>query len=86
MPRAAVIGEAFNSGELSPRMAGRVSSAPYAAGCHRLECFIPDIAGPAVKCGGTAHVAVVKDEARRSWLVRFERDTGSAYMLEFGHM
>jgi hypothetical protein len=86
MPRSAPIGEAFNSGELSPRMAGRVGSAPYAAGCHRLEGFIPDIAGPAVKCGGTAYVAAVKDEARRSWLVRFERDRDSVFMLEFGHL
>jgi hypothetical protein len=86
MPRAAVIGEAFNSGELSPRMAGRVSTGPYASGCHRLEGFIPDIAGPAVKCGGLAHVAAVKDEARRTWLVRFERDTDSVFMLEFGHL
>lgn len=86
MPRSAPIGSAFNSGELSPRMAGRVDSAPYAAGCHRLEGFIPDIAGPAVKCGGTAYVAAVKDEATRAWLVRFERDSGSVFMLEFGHL
>ena len=86
MPRAAVLGEAFNSGELSPRMAGRVSSAPYAAGCHKLEGFIPDIAGPAVKCGGLAYVAGVKDGSKRTWLVRFERDRDSVFVLEFGHL
>ena len=86
MPRAAAIATAFNSGELSPRMAGRVDSAPYASGCHRLENFIPDIAGPAVKCGGTAYVAPVKDEARRAWLVRFELTAADSLMLEFGHL
>ena len=86
MPRSAPIGEAFNSGELSPRMAGRVNSAPYAAGCHKLEGFIPDIAGPAVKCAGLAYVAPVKNEARRTWLVRFDRDRESVFMLEFGHL
>ena len=86
MPRAAVLGEAFNSGELSPRMAGRVNSAPYAAGCHKLEGFIPDIAGPAVKCGGLAYVAGVKDGSKRTWLVRFERDRDSVFVLEFGHL
>lgn len=84
MPRAAPIGEAFNAGELSPRMAGRVSSPTYGAGCHKLEAFIPDIAGPAVKCAGTNYTAAVKDSADRTWLVRFERGADSAYMLEFG--
>lgn len=86
MPRSAPIGEAFNSGELSPRMAGRVTSAPYAAGCHKLEGFIPDIAGPAVKCGGLAYITPVKDETKRAWLVRFERDADATYILEFGHL
>lgn len=86
MPRAAPIASAFNSGELSPRMAGRVDSAPYASGCHKLEGFIPDIAGPAVKCGGTAYVAAVKDEARRAWLVRFELTAADSLILEFGHL
>lgn len=86
MPRSAPIGTAFNSGELSPRMAGRVDSAPYAAGCHKLEGFIPDIAGPAVKCAGLAYVAAVKDESKRTWLVRFDRDRDSVFMLEFGHL
>lgn len=86
MPRAAPLGEAFNSGELSPRMAGRVSSSTYNTGCHRMRGFIPDIAGPAVKCAGTVYVQPVKDETRRAWLVRFERGADAAYILEFGHL
>ena len=69
--RAAPLASAFNAGELSPRMAGRVSSDVYASGCYRMENFIPDIAGPAVKRAGTAYVSGVKDSADRTCLVRF---------------
>ncbi len=84
MSRAAPLGSAFNAGELSPRMAGRVDAAVYAAGCHRLENFIPDIAGPAVKRGGNAYVAAVKDSSDRTWMVRFELSPSESYILEFG--
>lgn len=84
MPRAAAINSTFNAGELSPRMAGRVGTEVYAAGCHRMENFIPDIAGPAVKRGGTQYVAAVKDSATRAWLVRFQLSAAESYMLEFG--
>lgn len=84
MPRSAPLKESFTSGELSPRMAGRASTPVYSAGCHVMENFIPDIAGPAVKCGGTAFVAEVKDSADRTWLVRFDRGASDAFILEFG--
>ena len=85
MPKASPIGQAFNSGELSPRMAGRVGTAVYETGCHALENFIPDIAGPAVKRGGTAYVSSVKTAAARSWLARFELTASASYLLEFGN-
>ncbi len=84
MPRAAAINSSFNAGELSPRMAGRVGTEVYAAGCHVMENFIPDIAGPAVKRGGTQYVAAVKDSAKRAWFVRFQLSAAESYMLEFG--
>ncbi len=84
MPRAAPLASAFNAGELSPRMAGRVSSDVYASGCYRMENFIPDIAGPAVKRAGTAYVSGVKDSADRTWLVRFEFSISDCMLLEFG--
>ncbi len=84
MPRAAPAASAFNSGELSPRMAGRVNTEVYASGCHRMENFIPDIAGPAIKRGGTAFVAEMKDSGDRCWLLRFELTAEDAFILEFG--
>jgi hypothetical protein len=84
--RAAPIQEGFNAGELSPRMSGRPSSDRYRGGCYRLENFIPDIAGPAVKRGGTVYVQAVKNQANRTWLVRFELSPSEAYILEFGDL
>lgn len=86
MPRAAPSQTAFNAGELSPRMAGRIDQGRYGVGCHVLENFIPDIAGPAVKRAGSRFVKEVKDSARRSWLVRFDFSADDSYVLEFGHL
>jgi hypothetical protein len=85
MARSAPAIYAFNSGELSPRMAGRVDQARYNMGCHRLENFIPSIPGPAIKRGGTYFVAQVKDMTKRAWLVRFEFSAAESFILEFGH-
>ena len=84
MPRAAPMQAGFNAGELSPRMAGRVDKPIYALGCYRLENFIPDIAGPAIKRGGTMWVQAVRTQSKRAWLVRFERSASDSFMLEFG--
>lgn len=86
MPRAAPLASAFNSGELSPRMGGRVGTEVYAAGCYRMENFIPDIAGPAIKRAGTQFISEVKDSAARTWFVRFELSAGESFMLEFGNL
>lgn len=84
MARAAPAQVSFNAGELSPKASARVDQEVYAKGCSKLENFIPDIAGPAVKRGGTRYAAEAKDSAQRAWLVRFEVDAANAYMLEFG--
>lgn len=86
MPRAAPFNGAFNSGELSPRMGGRVGTEVYASGCYRMENFIPDIAGPAVKRAGTQYIAEVKSSANRTWFVRFELTAGESFILEFGNL
>ena len=85
MTKASPAQVAFNAGELSPRMAGRIDQQRYAVGCHVLENFIPDIAGPAVKRGGTRYVQPVQNEAKRSWLVRFDFSATESCILEFGH-
>ena len=50
--RAAPAQVAFNSGELSPKVAARVDQEVYAKGCSVMENFIPAIEGPAIKRGG----------------------------------
>jgi len=82
--RSAPAQTAFNRGEQSPRMAGRVDKDQYGTGCYRLENFIPDIAGPAIKRGGTAYVSAVKSMDKRVWLVRFELSAAQSFILEFG--
>lgn len=74
----------FNGGELSPLIAGRVDVAKFSNGCARMENFLPTTQGPAISRPGTRFSAEVKDSTDRTWLVRFERSTDQAYMLEFG--
>jgi hypothetical protein len=66
-------------------MAGRVDRPQYGAGCHAMRNFIPDIAGPAIKRGGSHYVQPVKTESRRSWLMPFVFTASESFVLEFGH-
>lgn len=83
--KAAPIQTAWNGGELSPLIAGRVDVAKYSNGCERMENFIPLIQGPAIARPGFPFVAEVKVSAQRTWLMRFEFSVTESYQLEFGH-
>lgn len=83
--KAAPIQTAFNGGELSPLIAGRVDVAKYGNGCKRLVNFLPTAQGPAIARPGTLYVAEVKNSAHRTWLVRFEFSVEESYILEFGN-
>lgn len=76
----------FNSGELSPRLEGRVDIAKYAAGLKVCENYIPLIQGPAMRRGAFRFVGTIKDQSAKTWLVRFEFNTQQAYVLEFGNL
>lgn len=84
MPRAAPGLNAFNAGELSPLLDGRVDFDKYQSGCKRLENFIPLVQGPAMRRGGTKYINEVADSDYRSWLLRFMFSATEAYILEFG--
>lgn len=84
MPRASPLITAFNAGEFSPEMAGRVDIAKYPNSCKRVENFLPMVQGPVKRRGGFRYVAEVKDSSKRAWMVRFEFNTAQAYVLEFG--
>jgi hypothetical protein len=75
---------AFNSGALSPLLAGRTDLAKYGSGCRVLDNFILTVQGPARQRAGTRFVAPVKNHANKTWLVRFEFNVDNAYILEFG--
>lgn len=84
MSKASPILENFNTGELSPLIAGRVAFDKYPNGASLLENFIPTTQGPNVRRGGTRYVGEVKNSSKRVLLVPFEFSVAQAYMLEFG--
>ena len=86
MPKAAPAQTAFNAGELSPRLAGRVDLAKYTSGCYRLRNFLPTIQGPAIKRSGTRYLKEIRSSANGARLVAFEFGTTQAYVLEFGNL
>ena len=84
MAKASPILENFNSGEMSPLLAGRVGYEKYPNGASILENFIPTTQGPNQRRAGTRFVYPVKDNAKKVLLVPFEYSVTQAYMLEFG--
>lgn len=86
MPKASPIITAFNSGEFSPLMAGRVDLKYYPNACKKLQNFIPMVQGPARNRPGTRFALEVKDSAQRTWLRRFVFNQEQSYEIEFGHL
>ncbi len=86
MPKASYIQTAFNGGELSPTLEGRVDLAKYANGCAKMENFFPLVPGGALKRSGTRFVKEVKTSANATRLIPFEFGTTQAYILEFGNL
>jgi hypothetical protein len=84
MAKASPILENFNSGEMSPLLAGRVGYEKYPNGASILENFIPTTQGPNQRRAGTRFVHPVKNSAKQVLLVPFEYSVTQAYMLEFG--
>lgn len=85
MPKASPIRTAFNAGELSPLLDGRVDVAKYQNGCRVMENFIPTVQGPAIRRPGTRFVSEVKNSAYQTWLARFEFSASQVFLLEFGN-
>ena len=81
MGRASPAIAAFNGGEMSPQMSGRVDVEKYPIGSFIQQNFIPLKQGPATYRQGTAYVQPVKNSANRTWLKRFEYSQTQAFML-----
>lgn len=86
MPKARIIQTSFTSGELSPRMRGRVDLQQYAAGADTLENMLILSQGPATRRPGSYFVGTAKSAAsnQRVRLVPFIVSSLTAYVLEFG--
>lgn len=76
---------AFTSGEVSPRLRGRLDSERYHNGARILQNFIVHSHGGISRRGGTHYVQSTKNNAP-AVLVRFEFNTEQAYILEFGDL
>jgi hypothetical protein len=84
VPRAAPILTAFNEGQMSRTMDGRVDFDRYGRGCKLLQNNIGLIQGPALRRGGSYFVAEQKDSSKRVWGIRFEFSESQAFVIEFG--
>ena len=84
MPKASPIQTNFTGGEFAPTLEGRVDLRKYANACRQMRNMYPLMHGPAVRRGGTRHVAPTKSAASAGRLIPFEFSVTQAYVLEFG--
>lgn len=86
MPRFSPIKESFGGGELSPLLAGRVSSDLYNTSSALLANFVPDTHGGVKRRGGTQFVNPVKTETDTTRIIPFVVSTLDSYVLELGNL
>ena len=84
MPKLAHYINRFTFGELSPLIWTRTDLGKYAAGCKRMENFIPLLQGPARRRGGTRFRAVSGNGDKPVMLHDFAFSQTTSYTLEFG--
>lgn len=77
---------AFNAGELSSQLRGRLDLEKYAMGCETLENFICRVHGGVQRRPGSYFLGETKDSSKYSRLIPFQYNTEQAYMLEFGDL
>lgn len=85
MAKATSIQTSFTSGEISPRLLGRVDLDQYYAGAGTCLNFALMPHGGVVKRSGLRFIAEAKHHDRKCRLIPFEFSTEQAYVLEFGH-
>ena len=85
MARQTWIQNAFNSGELSPYIAGRTDITRYGAGAQIIENFWIRPTGGVTRRSGSRFVLECDDSAKKSRLVPFIFSSTQAYILEFGN-
>ena len=76
----------FNSGELTPKVVGRVDWPKYHTGCKQLQNFIVETHGGVTRRPGSTHLAAAKDADKVARLIPFVFSESVAYCLEFGDL
>jgi hypothetical protein len=83
--RVSPILTAFNAGELSPQLRGRIDLEKYAMGCDTLENFFCRAHGGIQRRPGSYFMEEVKTSAKATRVIPFQFNTTQAYILEFGN-
>lgn len=73
---------AFNNGEVSPYMYGRVDAEKYPLSLRECSNMVPLVQGPLRKRDGTRFISSTADEAAISRLLKFEFNPTQAYAVE----
>lgn len=84
MARVSTIVTNFQSGELSPRLEGRIDLQKYSSGAQTLENMIVYPQGGATRRPGTYYAGTSKDGGKVR-LIDFEFSDEQAYVMEFGN-
>ena len=83
MARVSTIVTNFQSGELSPRLEGRIDLEKYSSGVQQMKNMLVFPQGGATRRPGTYYAASSKDGGKVR-LINFEYSDDQAYVLEFG--
>ena len=83
MARVSTIVTNFQSGELSPRLEGRIDLQKYQSGAQTLENMVVYPQGGATRRPGTYYAGTSKDGGKVR-LINFEYSDEQAYVMEFG--
>lgn len=75
---------AFNAGELSPKMLSRADVSQYGKGCEQLENFFVTPYGAVERRPGTIYVAPTKNSSSDVRLIRFAFSSTVSYICELG--
>jgi hypothetical protein len=84
MARVVYTQDAFNAGEMSPKIGRRVSVEQYTRGSATLTNFLPTPQGPAERRMGKRYVTETKTSANESRLIPFIFSEIDSYVMEFG--
>lgn len=86
MSRIHNIIDSFTTGEISPKLRGRVDLAQYNNGVRTLQNFSIQPHGGITRRTGTKYVVEVRDSSKEVRLIPFEFSTEQTYILEAGDM